>query len=277
MTMTTMLAAMDKQIKLKIKTNGEASAMFSLHQVIPAIFHDDHIKPALTKNISYLSEVKSFNDWSMARVGLKARMEEKIHQACESIYQDINNSLPAASLAHSTCTMAVTKSKAWLAGLFSFIERSYRKLNDETKYTSAQAWSLTTQLVARIFTDLYKSRVGVVNNMHCGDIKNICGWVVYTSLKTHDAMEVYAEANFDNHPSIAAEYVKYLATNSGFEVIEELTHTVESLQADTVKNMADIKVITKKSDTASARADEVHKSTAGINKRLDALAAKINK
>ena len=45
-----------------------------------------------------------------------------------------------------------------------------------------------------------------------------------------DNTEIYLKAHFKDHPSISSEYVKYLASNTGYEQIEKISVTLTSLQ-----------------------------------------------
>jgi hypothetical protein len=58
----------------------------------------------------------------------------------------------------------------------------------------------------------------------------ICTTLLWSAFKTHDAMATFENANFEDHPSISSEYVKFLAMNSGFEALEIVSGKLKSLQ-----------------------------------------------
>jgi hypothetical protein len=58
----------------------------------------------------------------------------------------------------------------------------------------------------------------------------ICTTLLWSAFKTHDAMAAFENANFEDHPSISSEYVKFLAMNSGFEALEVVSNKMKGLK-----------------------------------------------
>jgi hypothetical protein len=52
--------------------------------------------------------------------------------------------------------------------------------------------------------------------------ESVCCHILWAAFKTHDIMATYIDKNFENHPVISAEYIKFLATNSGIEKVERM-------------------------------------------------------
>lgn len=100
----------------------------------------------------------------------------------------------------------------------------------DSKFMKRQAWALTMQLVQQVWNDLYFLRLGALDNVG-GNQSSMCKAVLWAVFRTHDLMETYKVANFDNHPSIISppEYVKFLATNLGFEQMEAVQKEIASL------------------------------------------------
>ena len=71
------------------------------------------------------------------------------------------------------------------------------------------------QVLDRICEDLYTPKEGVLEAMTIGDPESVCSHVIWACFKTHDVMSLYVDMQFDNHPPIAAEFTKFLTTNSG--------------------------------------------------------------
>jgi len=256
---------------LDIKTQSEASAIHALHQPIPSIFHDMSSPPSLKDNPSYLSHLPTHKSWDAPRVGLKAQIEDRMPKIYVGIQRDIQASFKPNTTMYMVATSALHVTMTWITSLISFIDQTYAELTGYSKFTSAQAWSLTTQLVVRIFSELHSVRNGVTQNIHSAEMKNICAWVLWTSFQTHDKMAEFAAVNFEDHPAIASEYVKFLATNSGYEVVATLQKMVDELVADKAKMMADLKAAIKKADTASAHVDDLKKLVNTLAKRMDAF------
>ena len=63
------------------------------------------------------------------------------------------------------------------------------------------------------------------------DRSSICAGIMWSSLKTNDVAQVYIDSRFENHPAIASEFIKFLATNSGFEKVDQLEKEVELCKA----------------------------------------------
>ncbi len=103
------------------------------------------------------------------------------------------------------------------------------------------------QVFDRILLDLYSPKEGASNGMK-GDRKSICSHVLWASFKTLDVAQVYVDASFVNHPAISSALIKFLATNSGSEKIE---------QNSLAGCVTDARTASSKSDTAMTRVAEL--------------------
>ena len=63
------------------------------------------------------------------------------------------------------------------------------------------------------------------------DPASICAHLLWSCFKTHDVMTMHKEHSFENHPTISAEYVKFLATNSGYDKVEQMETLVNGIKA----------------------------------------------
>jgi hypothetical protein len=82
---------------------------------------------------------------------------------------------------------------------------------------------------------------------------SICSHVLWASFKTLDVAQVYVDSNFVNHPAISSEFIKFLATNSGSEKIEQLAATVTLMKNSLAGCVTDARTASSKSDTATTR------------------------
>lgn len=120
----------------------------------------------------------------------------------------------------------------FLTRLFGFVDTIYDKLFTFSKFTAERAWALTTQILDRICKDLFALKEGVAAAMTVEDPASICVHMLWSCFKTHDVMALYMEHNFENHPAISAEYIKFLAgANSRFENVERLEASVIEMKA----------------------------------------------
>ena len=93
---------------------------------------------------------------------------------------------------------------------------------------------------------------------------------------SNDVMATYVEHQFENHPAISTEYVKFLATNSGFEKVEKLSVQVTSLSDKLARSSDDVKKALAKADTASTKNAELSREMTEMKARLKKLEAKIS-
>ena len=143
-------------------------------------------------------------------------------------------------------------------------------LTGHSKFSSAQAWSLTTQLVFRIFNELHNVHDGVLLNIQPNNMDDICTNVLWTVFRTHDVMQEFAAKCFKDHDAISSEYIKFLATNSGYEELSSLLEQVKELKEEKQKMLAEFKSVSRKADSASALVDELKKTVAALTKKVEA-------
>ena len=164
--------------------------------------------------------------------------------------------------------MSLNATVTFLTQLMGFIDTIYEKLHTHSKFSADQAWALTTQILDRVCEDLYAPKEGgVVAAMAVDDPSSICAHMLWSCFRTHDVMSTYLDANFENHPAISAEYVKFLATNSGYDKVEKMEITVGSMKDD-VKRAVDL------ADKAFKRAELLTDKFSAANKEVEALKKK---
>ena len=56
--------------------------------------------------------------------------------------------------------------------------------------------------------------------MGTNDWKSTCTHLMWSIFRTHDKMAEFDDVNFEDHPAIASEYIKFLACNLGFDMLE---------------------------------------------------------
>ena len=67
------------------------------------------------------------------------------------------------------------------------------------------------------------------------DSSSICLHLVWSCFRNHDVMSTYIDYNFENHPAISTEYVKFLATNSGYDKVEKIEAVVIAMKDNVAK------------------------------------------
>ena len=126
------------------------------------------------------------------------------------------------------------------------------------------------QVLDRIVADLYEPKEGASNGMR-GDRRSICSHVLWSSFRTLDVAQAYLDYNFENHPAISSEFIKFLATNSGFEKVEELEATVAGMRTSVADAAATARHASTKSDTASTRCGELTALVTTLTRRVASL------
>jgi hypothetical protein len=135
--------------------------------------------------------------------------------------------------------------------------------------SKSKSWALITQLVRRVFAELFVMRMGTVRAMVARDRKAMCSGVLWSVFRTLDKMNEFDEANFEDHPAIASEHIKFLACNSGFDMLEALEKDVSGLKSEAKEADRKVAAAVKKADAASNLADANKKSIFDLGKRID--------
>lgn len=161
--------------------------------------------------------------------------------------------------------------------MMGFIDTIYEKLHLHSKFSADQAWSLTTQILDRVCEDLYAPMEGVAAAMTVEDPTSICSHLLWSCFRTHDAMTGYIENNFENHPTISAEYVKSLAINSGYDKVEKMEIIVTNMKDNIAKALDLADKAAKKVEIAADKVSAARKEVEGLKKRVQMLESKGNK
>ena len=82
-------------------------------------------------------------------------------------------------------------------------------------------------------------------------------------------MAEFDDLNFENHPAIASEYIKFLACNSGFDMLETLEKDVANVKAEVRELGSKVKEAVRKSDASSSVSDTNKRGLADLTKRVD--------
>lgn len=269
-----LITEMKRRKDLDIATEAEGQALTAFLAEIPRVFHTGTTTLRLSgDNASCFSRVPTYKSWSNSG-GLKKVIEKQLAKLKTSLRELLLDELSSGTLAYIVAVEALEKSITWIGAFNTYLDTTYEHLHVEVGFTSARAWALTTQLGNRIFSDLHSVRVGTLKALKGGPV-SICPAILWSVFRTHDKMAGFEDANFENHPSIASEFVKFLATNTGIEgmaVLEENVSTLKTKVKDLEKQLS---TISAKADKASTNADVAKKATEVLTKQVDKLAAKV--
>ena len=176
---------------------------------------------------SFLPALPKLTDWEAEDGinGAKFRLERALPliQKQLSTYIDTylgEDKLAARELAHR----CLSHSMLFVTRLSDYITRTSRTLR-VAGYKVDKVWAILSRQVLRIFEDMARARAcavdlappvmrrGIEATSHGVFQDHNAALAMWAVLKTHDVMEDYLAHNFEDHPSIAAENVRFLTYN----------------------------------------------------------------
>ena len=271
---------LESRVKLKITTGAEAAAIKALHFNRPRLFHKGRVAMTSERNTSKLSKLPNPKSWKSGGEGVRNYVTKQMNLIYSTVSHDITyafGSNPKMAQAQALATMSLNATITFLTQLMGFIDTIYEKLHSHSKFSADQAWSLTTQILDRVCEDLYAPKEGVAAAMTVEDPASICSHLLWACFRTHDVMTTYMDHNFENHPAISAEYVKFLATNSGHDKVEKMEILVAAMKDNVSKALEVADKASKRADTLTDKFSAANKEVEALKKKVQALENKANK
>jgi hypothetical protein len=123
--------------------------------------------------------------------------------------------------ARALANRCLSQSLLFIHKMSNFITRSYRTMM-LMKYDAVKSWTFLMRQVKRIWEDIGRARACCVDLGSPTDAEEAGGGVfqnhnaalaMWGVLKAHDIMNEYLHHNFEDHPSIAAEQVRWVMRN----------------------------------------------------------------
>ena len=265
------LKAMEVRYKMKIDSGNEAAVLNALKFPRPRVFHKGRPTIVSVPNKLQLNLLLTHSDWNPGGEGIMDYCVSKLNALEVAIESEINETFAVETKAHWITTKCLSASITFLTQLFGCVEGIYKKLFNFSKFTTEQAWSLTTQVLDRILADLFLPRDNISQSLKTRNTPTTCAQIMFAAFKTHDIMSNYVTHKFENHPSVSTEYVKFLATNSGSDKVVKLTEAVEALKVKTIAAMDEAKAATKKADVASSKYADLVKEVGILNRKVKHL------
>ena len=271
---------LESRVKLKITTGAEAAAIKALHFNRPRLFHKGRVAMTSERNTSKLSKLPNPKSWKSGGEGVRNYVTKQMNLIYSTVSHDISyafGSDPNLSQAQTVATLSLNATVTFLTQLMGFIDTIYEKLHTHSKFAVDQAWSLTTQILDRVCEDLYAPKEGVAAAMTVEDPASICSHLLWSCFRTHDVMTTYIDHNFENHPAISAEYVKFLATNSGYDKVEKMEIVVATMKESVAKALESSDKATKRADLLTDKFSAANKEVEALKKKVQMLENKSNK
>jgi hypothetical protein len=264
------IGQLQKQIKLGILTLADGLAMSSFQTKLPRFFSKQGAHTVIKNDSSFFSEVTTWDEWDSPMTGFRACMKEALTSFRTSHQGNIDDTLERDSLVYAISTMALTESVSWLEGFIVFLDDYYRELT-KAKFGTKKAWHVTTRLGRRMFLEIDQPRNGVQNFFKAGFNEQVCQRIFWSVVRSHDVMARYKRHNYKDDPSVSSELVKFLAINTGYEMLESLSSKVLEMERGYVAMQKETSAATKAAASAANRADDAKKLCDALIKRVTKL------
>ena len=269
----TQLKTWESRQKLGIETGSEETSLTALNNRRPRIFHCGRPTMSCDQNTSRLNKLKKHSVWKTGGQGVRNDIFERMNVLRPNMAADIEDAFAEGAegvtpKAKVIATMCLAASVTFLTQLCNYVDALFEKLHVYSKFTPETGWSLTMQVLDRILADLFAPKEGVGNAIRGS---NRAAYVVLACLRTHDVAQIYIDHNFENHPAVSSEFIKFLATNSGFEKVEKLTLDMEKEKSKLASALLEVAKASSKADTASAKSTEAERAVLALKNRVVTL------
>ena len=152
--------------KMKINSGNEAAALNALIFHSPGSFTKEGPTVVSVRNKSRLNLLPSHLDWNPGGEGIMDFYVTKLNALEAAISSEITETLEVKTKVHWIATKCLNASVKFLTQLFGAIESIYKVLFFSfSKFTTEQAWSLTTQVLDRILADLFLPRENISQSL----------------------------------------------------------------------------------------------------------------
>jgi hypothetical protein len=259
-----------KSLKLRndmaLSTTGDVLALAALRSGLPAVLGEG--KAATGEDRSSFNAFHTFADWKNpnGRDGFVNTLPKRTHKAVRAVEVDIANRLEPGSPASMLASACLTKASAFSDAFVIYLTTTYEDLTLSSGFPKKRAWALTTALGARICEEIHKDSSSLARSLSVStdetDRDKLTVLLIWATLRAHKMMDEYIQMEFKDHPTVASEYVKFLATNSGYETVAGLQSKLDSVE----KELASV----KKTAVNASNAADTAKSVATEAKKLAA-------
>lgn len=169
--------------------------------------------------------------------------------------------------ARALANRCLSQSLLFIHKLSDFITRSYRTMM-LLKYDAVKSWTFLMRQVKRIWEDIGRARACCVDLGSPTDLEEVGGGVfqnhnaalaMWGVLKAHDVMNDYLRHNFEDHPSIAAEQVRWVTRNVMGGDKQSSDSDVKTLEGRISKGEKAVAALKTSLDKITTRVDTVEK------------------
>ena len=122
-----------------------------------------------------------------------------------------------------------------------------------------------------LILEIAEPRHGVALSLKAANQTQISKVTLLASLRSLDLMREIQRFNFENHPSVSNELVKFLAVNTEFNSIRTLQIECYQVKTDVSQIRKEFANILKTQQTIANKTDQLKSDAAVLTKRVKAL------
>ena len=188
------------------------------------------------------------------RVTIRDNKESVRSRYTSLIAQRLSNFHEAQSIAREL----LSDTMDFIESVNTFISDTDNRLVD-AGFNPDLSWDLVTKLVHRVFAvDCHDVRAQVKEFLDPSQHKLMALGCLWGTFATHMVMKQYSKHGLENHPSIAAEYVRFLVANSGLGRLEKVEKRVLKLEEGVNAAVKRLDALKKVADSALTKANEAY-------------------
>lgn len=241
--------------RIGFKTLYESKVSSSFQNVLPSMLGkgDD-----VNEFLPGLALAKKWDNLDGAS-GLKYRISRDL----PGVSTQVGNNIRASQSSYEAQDLAqqcLNQSVRFVTDLSAFITRFYMELLASKTFSEAQCWSLICRCVKRCFNDMADARVTAKDVLDSSDALQTATQYLWATLRTHQFMDDYVKANFEDHPSFASVITRFVTNNNIQSDIKLVESRLDKLET-AVKN-------------CNKRIDQIFNKIDGIDTRLKTQEAK---
>ena len=259
-----------KGYKLDIENGHQLATIGSFETDLPRFFSKTHGHTVTHRDQSFFGSIKTWAEWDLPHQGFRDRLNREIEYVRNDHEKNIRDNLKSGSSLYTLAIEALHTSYTWSVSILKFGDDIY-KIYTRAKFGSAVAWHVTTRLMRVLILEIAEPRHGVALSLKAANQNKIAKVTLLASLRSLDIMREIQRLNFENHPAVANELVKFLAVNTEFDSIKNLQTDVAQIQKDVTHALREISNILKTQQTIANKTDQLKNDAAALVKRVKAL------
>ena len=214
--------------KLKIETVSQRLAILSYEKPVSKILSTGAVK-VIKNDMSFLDRIKTWDDFDHPETGTREILLHELDDSETSHQRQITDKLDPGSMAYTLATVWTTHSVAICQDIIKSMDELVRKLAKST-FSYQKALHVASQLVKRIFTEIYRPRMGVSRFFRAGDMDQIMSAYLWMALRALNIGKEFRSIGFSNLDVVSSEITKFLLVNTGYDSIEKLEEKVATLE-----------------------------------------------